>query len=176
MRRRRKDESNNIMEQFQNVPYRFGRMMRKKQWKRKAAAILTVAMLTGTFANGLTVTAPSGKAYAYASGSDALRDDILDEDEILSEDLPAKGRSSDYYLENAAEADLVISEEQIRKALEEEEPELDLGLFGYEDPRAVVGLYEEIQKAVSGYRLVDQGTLSEEELSYFIYIKGRCRE
>lgn len=171
MRRRRKDESNNIMEQFQNVPYRFGRMMRKKQWKRKAAAILTVAMLTGTFANGLTVTAPSGKAYAYASGSDALRDDILDEDEILSEDLPAKGRSSDYYLENAAEADLVISEEQIRKALEEEEPELDLGLFGYEDPRAVVGLYEEIQKAVSGYRLVDQGTLSEEELSYFIYIK-----
>lgn len=171
MKRRRTEKSGAIAELLHAVPSGIERMRRRGQWKRKMAAAIVVTMLTGTFTNGLTVTGPPGKAYAYATASDAQEDDIWDEDLILEEDLPDKGESSDYYLEDANEVDLVISEKQIQDALEEEEPELDPGLLGYEDPRAVVGLYEEIQEAADGYRLVDQGTLAEDTLSYFVYVR-----
>ncbi len=148
------------------------------QWKRKLAAVLVTTFLTGTMADGLNAVGLAGYANAYASASpsDASRSDAV---QLGSDDLPAKGNSLDYYLEDGDERNLYLSEAAIQEALEAqndpedgEELQLDTGLFGYEDPRAVVALYDEIQSRTKGYQLVLQGTFEDEaELSYFVYVK-----
>ncbi len=77
-----------------------------------------------------------------------------------SDDLPAKGSSLDYYLEDRDERNLYFSEAAIQEVLEVLEEgedaeglQLDVGLLGYEAPRAVVAVYDEIQKETKGYQL-----------------------
>ena len=149
----------------------------RAQWKRKLASVLVATFLTGTMADGLNAAGLGNYANAYAATpSDATRSDAVHLD---SDDLPAKGSSLDYYLDGEDDTYLHIPEAAIQEALEAleededaEELQLDVGLLGYEDSRAVVAVYDEIQKETKGYQLVLQGKVEDEEdLSYFVYVK-----
>lgn len=130
----------------------------RAQWKRKLASVLVATFLTGTMADGLNAAGLGNYANAYAATpSDATRSDAVHLD---SDDLPAKGSSLDYYLEDRDERNLYFSEAAIQEVLEVLEEgedaeglQLDVGLLGYEDPRAVVAVYDEIQKETKGYQL-----------------------
>lgn len=177
MRQKEKERGRSRRARTMPVSDQICHFLGRVQWKRKLAAVLVATFLTGTMADGLSAVGLGNYANAYAAtSSDASRSDAVHLD---SDDLPAKGSSLDYYLEDGDERNLYLSEtaiQEVLEALEEdedaEELQLDVDLFGYDDPRAVVAVYDEIQKATKGYQLVLQGTFEEEgELSYFIYAK-----
>lgn len=160
------------------VTDRFRHFLGRVQWKRKLATVLAAALLTGTMADGLNAIglADYANAYASASPSDASRSDAVHLD---SDNLPSKGSSLDYYLDGEDDTYLYLPEaaiQEVLEGLEEEEDleelQLDVGLLGYKDPRAVVAVYDEIQDKTKGYQLVLQGKVGDEEdLSYFVFAK-----
>lgn len=177
MRQKEKERGRSRRARTMPVSDQICHFLGRVQWKRKLAAVLVATFLTGTMADGLSAVGLGNYANAYAAtSSDASRSDAVHLD---SDDLPSKGSSLDYYLDGEEDTYLYLPEAEIWAALEAleededaEELQLDAGLFGYDDPRAVVAVYDEIQKETKGYQLVLQGKVEDEEdLSYFVYAK-----
>lgn len=144
----------------------------KVQWKRKTAAVLIAAMMTGTMADSLNAVGLGRYANAYASSSDAVR---AEEDDSGGRQSYS-GSAESYYLEDAQEdLDLQLNGEELKDAMESEEPlELNYLYLPYEEEAAKVAAYDEIKKqAGKDYRLLDQGFLQadDDKVSYFVYGK-----